>query len=585
MAPPRNAEEMQKFINEYDQKVAAEEAAESSFWRRFNSNVGAWLGAVVAGGILYVLHCVDDVSSTLSDVWGSFLRQLSEESQRKILLQAARWRVLPKDMDKDDPYLVTEPLEGLRFFAPVGLAPGLDPLGEGITAFFDLGFAFVEVGPVAPGSSESAALAHTLSTRDSSQQIARFGLLGASIGGSKEELLEQISSLGSYVRYFAVDAEHVRDVDALPKLMRELTLAALKLPGGPRIFLRPAALQLGHLRKRYAAVNLQPTRHYFLAGAVAAAAVPWACARIYQQPSQRPQRRLLSRCEGGATPSGLRIDFCGRPAKGFTPIFYSDPVTNTASVNAGDYNLYVGGGSINLAFAKELGQNPKSNGYKEMHEALLAAAADAPGRFVSGSNVPEADKIRAQLGLLGCFARLPEGRAKGDLDPVGAAFLDIFGTERPLSQKNVAMLYVVGPKGTGAPGGHGPTIDSAAQFLEKVAEMAQNALALVAAYNDQIEDCKLEMPRIETLQFCCFDLLGCIWQCLWQRGRLYIYITRFWLSGLVSGGVYMHPESTKKDVAKAILQGLQCGVHGKALPVVRFAYDSHCFEDAAAEMS
>ncbi|CAK9074334.1 unnamed protein product [Durusdinium trenchii] len=238
MAPPRNAEEMQKFINEYDQKVAAEEAAESSFWRRFNSNVGAWLGAVVAGGILYVLHCVDDVSSTLSDVWGSFLRQLSEESQRKILLQAARWRVLPKDMDKDDPYLVTEPLEGLRFFAPVGLAPGLDPLGEGITAFFDLGFAFVEVGPVAPGSSESAALAHTLSTRDSSQQIARFGLLGASIGGSKEELLEQISSLGSYVRYFAVDAEHVRDVDALPKLMRELTLAALKLPGGPRIFLR-----------------------------------------------------------------------------------------------------------------------------------------------------------------------------------------------------------------------------------------------------------------------------------------------------------------------------------------------------------
>ena len=29
----------------------------------------------------------------------------------------------------------------------------------------------------------------------------------------------------------------------------------------------------------------------------------------------------------------------------------------------------------------------------------------------------------------------------------------------------------------------------------------------------------------------------------------------------------MHPESTKKDVAKAILQGLQCGVHGKALPV------------------
>ena len=40
-----------------------------------------------------------------------------------------------------------EPLDGLRFFTPVGLAPGLDPLGEGVPAFFDLGFGFVEVGP------------------------------------------------------------------------------------------------------------------------------------------------------------------------------------------------------------------------------------------------------------------------------------------------------------------------------------------------------------------------------------------------------------------------------------------------------
>ena len=48
---------------------------------------------------------------------------------------------------EDDPYLVMEPLDGLRFFTPVGLAPGLDPLGEGVPAFFDLGFGFVEVGP------------------------------------------------------------------------------------------------------------------------------------------------------------------------------------------------------------------------------------------------------------------------------------------------------------------------------------------------------------------------------------------------------------------------------------------------------
>ena len=44
-----------------------------------------------------------------------------------------------------------------------------------------------QVGPVVPGSHDSDALLHHLSTRDSSQQIAHFGLLGVSIGGTKEE--------------------------------------------------------------------------------------------------------------------------------------------------------------------------------------------------------------------------------------------------------------------------------------------------------------------------------------------------------------------------------------------------------------
>lgn len=44
-----------------------------------------------------------------------------------------------------------------------------------------------QVGPVVPGSHDSDTLLHHLSTRDSSQQIAHFGLLGVSIGGTKEE--------------------------------------------------------------------------------------------------------------------------------------------------------------------------------------------------------------------------------------------------------------------------------------------------------------------------------------------------------------------------------------------------------------
>ena len=81
---------------------------------------------------------------------------------------------------------------------------------------------------------------------------------------------------------------------------------------------------------------------------------------------------------------------------------------------------YVGGGSINLAFAKELGLNPASNDYKQMHkawsfylfdilhkatmeihvllltlltywtQALLEAAAATPGSLVRGVDVPAA---------------------------------------------------------------------------------------------------------------------------------------------------------------------------------------------------
>eukprot|EP00434_Breviolum_minutum_P005442 symbB.v1.2.004795.t1/scaffold270.1/size246978/6 len=239
LAPPRSAEEMRQYIDEYDRKVAEEEARESGAWRRFNSNIGAWFGAVISGGILYVFYCVDDVSSTLSDVWAYFLRRLSEESQRHVMLQAARWRILPKDMDKDDPYLMTEPLEGLRFFTPVGLAPGLDPLGEGIPAFFDLGFGFVEVGPVVPGSKDSDVLAHQISTRDSSKQIAHFGLLGVCIGGTKQEILHQLKILGPHVEYLAVDAARVdSDVSEVLKLLREMIARTLTMPGAPRIFLR-----------------------------------------------------------------------------------------------------------------------------------------------------------------------------------------------------------------------------------------------------------------------------------------------------------------------------------------------------------
>ena len=45
---------------------------------------------------------------------------------------------------QDDPYLVIEPHDGLKFYTPVGLGPGLDASGEAVSGFLDLGFGFLE---------------------------------------------------------------------------------------------------------------------------------------------------------------------------------------------------------------------------------------------------------------------------------------------------------------------------------------------------------------------------------------------------------------------------------------------------------
>ncbi|CAK0808315.1 unnamed protein product [Prorocentrum cordatum] len=79
--------------------------------------------------------------------------------------------------------------------------------------------------------------------------------------------------------------------------------------------------------------------------------------------------------------AGLKVRF-DNPGKGkFSSIYLKDPGDNFASVNAGDYMLYVGGAAINKAFQEALqacGHAPKDK-YVTLHEALLARAKRAPG--------------------------------------------------------------------------------------------------------------------------------------------------------------------------------------------------------------
>lgn len=258
----------------------------------------------------------------------------------------------------------------------------------------------------------------------------------------------------------------------------------------------------------------------------------------------------------------VRFTFCGKP-KGHTPIFVPSPQANTASVNAGDYLLYVGGGAINRAFKQEL-KLGRDNGFQRLHEAALVAAAAKPGELVA---VPQV-ALNTDLQLLNCFARVYcDAGTAGDgsvrkrvaqPDPVGAVFLDIFAPDhRPLSEKNVAMVYVVGPKGVGARGGHGPTVASADAFLKSVQELGANAIAAVGEYNSRFALQGSGLPRIEVMQWC-----------------------------LVSGGVYRHPSVSKADVARATVDGMLSGglEAGASAPEVRFAYDEHAFEDAVGDV-
>jgi len=268
----------------------------------------------------------------------------------------------------------------------------------------------------------------------------------------------------------------------------------------------------------------------------------------------------------------LDIEFCGKP-EGFTPVYSAFPTGYTASTNAGDDTLYVGGGAINFAFQQALGV-PAENGYQRLHMSMLDVAWRSPGTLcevvlpgprdprLSSPTLHNHEAQLQELGLTACFARV-SGRGASVGDPLGAVFIDVFARRScPSNPLNMAMLYVVGPKGEGADGGadasDGNSPISREEFLAAVEDMAHNALAAVTEYNMSTMD-RSHLPCIEVVQWC-----------------------------LVSGGVYKQAECTKLDVASATLRGMiscaeEKGRIPSSLPLMRFAYDEAAFENAAED--
>merc|ERR1712241_883835 len=106
-------------------------------------------------------------------------------------------------------------------------------------------------------------------------------------------------------------------------------------------------------------------------------------------------------------------------------------------------------------------------------------------------------------------------------------------------------------------GGVRSPVTDRTNFLRMVEYTASNLMQAVLEYNS-LSRVVAGFPQVEVLQCC-----------------------------LVSGGAFRHPDTSKVDVAAAIVRGLGDAARGAAtrdeLPMVRFAYDEdRVFEAAVA---
>eukprot|EP00930_Biecheleria_cincta_P059954 TRINITY_DN4566_c0_g1_i2.p1 TRINITY_DN4566_c0_g1~~TRINITY_DN4566_c0_g1_i2.p1 ORF type:complete len:324 (+),score=55.60 TRINITY_DN4566_c0_g1_i2:59-1030(+) len=111
--------------------------------------------------------------------------------------------------------------------------------------------------------------------------------------------------------------------------------------------------------------------------------------------------------------NGIIFRFEPKPEQ-FSPLYLTDPTHATASTNAGDYRLYVGGGAINCAFLELLKQEQglrcgkRSEDYMKLHHSLLCASR-ASGTLVSAADIPDGKHLLETLRLAASFGQVRKG--------------------------------------------------------------------------------------------------------------------------------------------------------------------------------
>lgn len=239
----------------------------------------------------------------------------------------------------------------------------------------------------------------------------------------------------------------------------------------------------------------------------------------------------------------------------FTPVYDEDPKERCGSVNAGDHQLHVGGSGCNKAFHEVLtaaGQNVEN--YQALQKALLKKSitdneekeSDVDVRAVQLENLEEHTSDLKFALCRNCKA-LQSRDADG---ATGSVYLSVFkDSKNPKGkEKNIAMVYVVGPKGTDLP--------DRDLFLDAVKRTAVNIMTVLCDYNGAVRR-QGSQKVVQRMNVCRISMF--------------------------SGGVFKHSEVSKKEVAKAIISGLEEGYRHGPAPRLNFAFDDDAFKQVWIE--
>eukprot|EP00931_Biecheleriopsis_adriatica_P120025 TRINITY_DN95178_c0_g1_i1.p1 TRINITY_DN95178_c0_g1~~TRINITY_DN95178_c0_g1_i1.p1 ORF type:complete len:318 (+),score=58.21 TRINITY_DN95178_c0_g1_i1:32-955(+) len=296
-------------------------------------------------------------------------------------------------------------------------------------------------------------------------------------------------------------------------------------------------------------------RHPYGSLAACSAVLGTSAISLHETWAPPPRRRagLANRDSSPAVCESIPpFQFCGKTAT-HTPVFSASPAGSTASVNVN--------GALLRNYARSKGNHGmKEDVYDRLYSLMVQQAQAHPGQLQIGTDARVAGAIR-DLGLVGCFSRVP----LGGVGAGGAVFIDVYALQhRPLSPKNVALLYVEAPRGlrgvapAGPVGSFKPVFDDRDSFLQAVEETAANILVAVSDYNSFAEKNAQIFPQIDILQLC-----------------------------LISGA-QRHAETTKLDVASAIVRGViaaSSDASNQKLPAIRFSYDEGVFEKAVQSVT